>query len=214
MPSTTSPVPWLTTAAALVSGAALALAAPAPASASPSPAPDAPPEVPEGAAAEVVKVPMEAANITSAVPDADGEGATARLDNGQSIELPEQAYTEWRESKGEVGTEDLVIGDCGYSYLWLFSTGNRGYMAWTGFHVNENAWFYGWESAVIGAGDTRYEQTFEDGGVLDSQDWSQDYYGMVPATDLYDGMVDNGWAFLSNFQICTALGPNDTQWIQ
>ncbi|MDA2807904.1 hypothetical protein [Nocardiopsis suaedae] len=212
MPSPKSPASRSAVAVTL-SGACLALAAAAPASASPAPsAPDA--DLPAGVPDKVVQVPMEAANIVSAEPAADGEGATARLDNGQSIELSEEAYDRWTENKDEVDTKDLVVGDCGYSFLWLFSTGNQGYMVWTGFHVNENAWFYGWESAVIGAGETRYEQTFEDGGVLDSQDWSQDYYGMVPATDLYDGMVDNGWAFLSNFQVCTALGPNDTQWIQ
>ncbi|MDA2815125.1 hypothetical protein O4J56_31075 [Nocardiopsis sp. RSe5-2] len=210
MPSPESPIGRSAVAVAL-SGACLALAAAAPASAAPAPSA---PDLPEAAPAKVVQVPMEAANIVSAAPDTDGEGATARLDNGQSIELTEEAYDHWTENKDDVATKDLVVGDCGYSFLWLFSTGNRGYMVWTGFHVNQNAWFYGWESAVIGAGDTRYEQTFEDGGVLDSQDWSQDYYGMVPATDLYDGMVDNGWAFLSNLQICTALGPNDTQWIQ
>lgn len=164
-------------------------------------------------AVQKVRVPMHTRTVVSVTPS--GKGAVARLDDGRTLELSAQNYQRWKEhTAGEVRPQNVVSGDCGISWMYLFNYGSHDYATWTGYSVEAPVWFFEWFSVVNGAGNTYYEEPFYDNGGSNDGTWSTENYGTVPAADMYEAAVDPpSYAFLSTWQVCVSYGPFDDTYI-
>lgn len=70
-----------------------------------------------------VTVPMTAHHIVDAV--SNGESAQATLDNGQVVPIPQEAYTRWVTTKGQMSPMQTLPGNCGSSTVTFVATGDH-----------------------------------------------------------------------------------------
>lgn len=164
-------------------------------------------------AVQKVRVPMHTRNVVSVT--RSGKGAVARLNDGRTLALSAQDYQRWKEhAAGGAHPHNVVSGDCGISWMYLFDYGSHNYATWTGYSVEAPVWFFEWFSVVNGAGNTYYEQPFYDNGGSNDGTWSTDHYGTVPAADTYEAAVDPpSYAFINTWQVCVSYGPFDDTYI-
>lgn len=105
---------------------------------------------------------------------------------------------------GGVTTQNLVTGNCGSSYVWLYDIGDKKYQVSTGFGVTVSAVQYNWYANVIGP-NYNYTHTWG-GGLWFSNTWSGTAVGLVNIGGTYT-VKATGHAVLSNGLICNSLGP-------
>ncbi len=146
------------------------------------------------------------------------QGSVTRItmDNGQQVTMPTTTYqaVQARVKQG-VTPNNTVFGNCGYSYTYLYNWyGTRQYRLAVGFHVNHAATWYSWEAEVQGAGNTRYNYTYNASGDLwFRSDWAGGHTGTVPRADYYDADTTYGVAELWTGDFCFAGYTSDSTYV-
>ena len=107
-----------------------------------------------------------------------------------------------------VAPYNVVTGNCGSSYVYLYDIGDKKYRVSTGFGVVAPAVGYTWSANVVGP---RYNTTHRwTGGLFFRRTWQGAAVSLVNVAGVHTARA-SGWAVLSNGAICRSLGPIDNE---
>ena len=179
--------------AAIVVTLIFVYASAAPSAAAAEPSPDNPQLV--GAAV----VPMTAVGFDPAV--AISNGYAVVYDHNGKAALS-NASLNGAQSGAIAAPQDVVNGNCGNSWVWLYDVGRLKYRVDTGFSVVMSAVHYSWKATVGG-----YPYTWS-GGWAFRYSWQASATGTVSIAGYYLAYA-YGSATLSNGVICKSLDPED-----
>lgn len=154
----------------------------------------------------VTRVDMVVAGFDAATAKAHGYTITTNA-KGQQISVPTAAAAT-SSATGSATPDNVVSGNCGSSYVFLYDIGSKKYRVATGFGVFHSAVGYLWRANVIGP---RYNYTHRwSGGLLLRRTWSGSAVGLVNVAGFHT-VKASGYTALSNGAICYSLGPIDTE---
>jgi hypothetical protein len=110
-----------------------------------------------------------------------------------------------------VRPDNIVGGDCGDSYMWLYAVGSHYTTAVTGFDLNTAAISYYWQIAVVDGAGTAYHSW--GGGLAFDESWADTWTSWHSVTGYSWAQVTFGTALLWNGEVCTAEYPWDWAYV-
>lgn len=116
-----------------------------------------------------------------------------------------------RKGSTGVSPNDVVSGDCGSSYMYLYPDGGDYTTAVTGFNVTGPAVSYGWNIVVVDDAGTAHHSW--GGGLAFDSSWSGSWTSWHSVSGYSWAEVVSGWAVLWDGDICTSLYPSDSTYV-
>lgn len=162
-----------------------------------------------------VKIPMTAVSINPSIAHAHGYKVIT-LSDGRQASVPEISTLTDGASPAQVQPYDVVNGNCGYDFLFVFPQGNLYYDIFTGFHISGAvaAVEYSWEWDITDFGGYNIQKTSV-GGLAFRYDWSiLDAHHINFAREIYGNVITGpSWAFLADGVLCYGSAASDEAYV-
>jgi hypothetical protein len=159
---------------------------------------------PAGAAATSAPAAPHAHKIQAAMVVTGVDAAVAKAHGYRVVKINGRSYT---EKIGSAAPDNVVSGNCGSSYMWLYSDGSSYTTAVTGFNVTAAAISYSWQIIVVDNAGTAHH-SFGGSLAFDSS-WSGSWRSWHSVKGYSWAEVVSGYALLWDGEICSSLYPWD-----